>query len=362
MRHLVLLLLLLCSLLPASFAQNSEDCIDAHVLAPTAILLSDIADITIDEVIGSGNEPSEWFMDSEDQCGSERTFIARQIDKSYWFVFSAETSGDLEFMITPEAPGTTYDFALWKGGCPNDFNCSELHYCAWGVGSFDCSFLPTGVTPDPQTNFNVAPNLAIYEETIQLNAGENYYLLVQNTDESNNLICSVPSDSLGFKIEFDGTAIIGPEIIHESPTALQPTPNTAILTQCTGDQVTFAVSEVPNASTYDWISESTINDAIITPNTLGDSATVTFGTTSGQICMELICPIQSIICWEVQVEQVPDLAVIPNAVASCEPVDLATRFQDNNNANGTVAYYETAEDARNEVNPLASSIVNIEGN
>lgn len=366
MRHLVLLLLLLCSFLSATFAQNSEDCVDAHVLAPTATLLSDIPDITIDELIGSGNEPAEWFNDNEDQCGPQKVFISQPTDKAYWFVFSAETTGNLEFMITPEAPGTTYDFALWRGGCPNDTNCSELHYCAWGVGSFECGvYLPTGVSTDPLGTFNTDPstNLTIYLENIPLQAGENYYLLIQNTDEASNLLCPEGvSDSLGFTIQFDGDAIIGPEIIHEAPTAILPTPNTTILSQCTGNQVTFAVSQVPNAATYDWISKSTMDDAVIMPNALGDSATVIFGINSGQICMELICPIQSTICWEIQVEQAPDLVVIPNATNSCEPVDLATRFQDNNNINGTIAYYETAEDAMNGINPLVSSIVNIDGN
>lgn len=369
MRHLVLLLLLLCSFLPATFAQNSEDCINAHVLAPTATLLSDIADVTIDEVIGSGNEPAEWFDDDQMGCGTDRLFVANPEDKSYWFVFSAETSGDMELLITPEDLGTSYEFALWRGGCPNDVNCGELFYCNYtGIEVCDGLFKPVGASTDPINKFNYDPladlNLFVYPESITLAAGENYYLLVQNTNKASNSTCNPPldNDSLGFTIQFDGTAIIGPEIIHQAPTALQPTPNTAILTQCAGDQVTFAVSQVPNASTYDWVSESTINDAVITPNALGDSATVTFGTTSGQICMELICPIQSIICWEVQVEQVPNLTIIPNALPSCEPVDLATRFQDENTTNGTLAYYETAEDARNEVNPLASSVVSIEGN
>lgn len=367
MRHLVFLLLLL-SAFSTAFAQNSEDCVDAHVLAPTAIALSDIADITVDEVQGAGIEVAEWFVDNEDQCGAERTFIAQPNDKSYWFVFSAETSGDLELMITPEAPGTTYDFALWRGGCPNDLNCSELFYCAWGPGSTDCNvFLPTGASQDPIGTFGIDPiatlNLNVNIESIPLEAGENYYLLVQNTDEATNEFCpGGQSDSLGFTIEFAGDAIVGPEIIHTPPIALQPTPNTDVLTQCAGDQVTFAVSQVQNASTYDWLSQSTIPDATITPNALGDSATVTFGTTSGQICMELICPIQSLICWDVQVDQVPDLAVIPNATTSCEPVDLATRFQDTNNTNGTLAYYETVQDAMQETNPLTSSLVSVGGN
>jgi len=368
MRHLVLLLLLLSSFSPTAFTQNSEDCVDAHVLAPTPISLSVIDDITIDEVIGSGNEPAEWFTDNENQCGPERTFIAQPNDKSYWFVFSAETTGNLELMITPEAPGTTYDFALWRGGCPNDLNCSELFYCAWGPGSTDCSvFLPTGASQDPITTFGVDPvatlNLNVNTESIPLEAGENYYLLVQNSDEATNTFCpGGQSDSLGFTIQFAGDATIGPEIIHEAPIALTP-PNTTPLTQCAGDQLTFAVSQVPNAATYDWLSQSTIaNDATITPNALGDSVTVTLGTTSGQICMEIICPIQTVVCWEVEIDELPDLAVIPNPTTSCEPVDLATRFQDNNNVMGTVAYFETAQDATDETNPLASSIVGIGGN
>lgn len=370
MKHLVyLLLLFFCLLSTTTYAQNSEDCVDAQPLVPipsTTILLSDLNDITIDSVNGAGVETAEWFMDTEMDCGTDRVFFANPVDKSHWFVFSAATSGSLELLITPEMPGTTYDFALWRGGCPNDATCGELFYCNWG-GNVECGiFKPTGVSTDPITKFNYNPaadnNPFIYNESIPLIAGENYYLLVQNTDEGSNLICPANSDSLGFTIQFDGTASVGPEILHQDPTPILPTPVTDTLFVCEGELQTFAVSTVQFASTYDWISKSTVDGSTITPNALGDSVIVQFGATSGQVCMEMICPIQSLICWNVNIEIVPDVAAIPNPVASCEPVDLNTRYQDNNNiVDATVNFFESEQDAINDTNPMISSIVSVSG-
>ena len=204
MRHLACLLFLFFCLLTTILSQNSEDCVDARPLTLTPILLSDIDDITIDSVIGAGTETAEWINANQMDCGPERIFVANPEDKSFWFVFSAETNGGLELLITSEAPGTTYDFALWRGGCPNDATCSELFYCNWG-GNVECGvFKPTGVSTDPINQFNYDPgadnNAFVYDESIPLEAGENYYLLVQNTDEGSNLICSANSDSLGFTI------------------------------------------------------------------------------------------------------------------------------------------------------------------
>ncbi len=369
MRHLVILLLLLSAFCNNAISQNSEDCVDAQELVPDGIpiSLSNLPDITIDSVIGAGVEPAEWFVDNEDQCGFERTFSANPEDKSHWFVFSAETSGSMELLITPEAPGTTYDFALWKGACPNEQTCSELFYCNWG-GNVNCgTYVPTGASPDPIASFNYDPvadnNAFVYAESIQLDAGENYYLLVQNTDEASNFFCPSDSDSLGFTIQFDGDAMINTKIVHQPPTALTPLPQADTLKLCRNESMTFAVTPVPNASNYDWISKSSVPDINVTPNALGDSATVQFnGEGVGQICMEIICPIQSLICWDVQVDQIPDLEALPFPNVSCDPVDLNTRFRDNNNVVSPVAFYETAADATNETNPLTDEIVTLGGN
>ncbi len=368
MRHLACLLLLFFCLLSTTFSQNSEDCVDARPLAPTTpILLSDLPDITIDSVIGAGTEPAEWFMDTEMNCGTDRAFFATPNDKSFWFVFSAETSGSLELLITPENRGTSYDFAIWRGGCPNDNFCGELFYCNFtGIEVCDGNFAPVGASTDPVNKFGYDPiadlNLFVYPESISLEAGENYYLLVQNTDKAGNSICSPPleNDSLGFTIQFDGTATIGPEILHQDPLPILPTPVTDTLFNCEGDVQTFAVSQVQFATTYDWISKSTMPGSTIIPNALGDSVTVQFGATSGQICMEMICPIQSLICWNIDIEIKPSLSAIPNPIPSCDPVDLNTRFQDINNvSDARVDFFTTQQDAVNDINSMASSIVSV---
>ncbi|MEM1120949.1 MAG: gliding motility-associated C-terminal domain-containing protein [Bacteroidota bacterium] len=366
MRHSVIILLLWTAFHSNIFAQNHEDCIDARELVTDGIPISlaDLPDITVDSVIGSGFEAAEWFTDNENFCGSERTFSAQPNDKSYWFAFSAETTGTLELLITPEAPGTTYDFALWRGGCPSDV-CSELFYCNWG-GNVNCgTYLPTGGSLDPQTNFGYDPladnNPFVYAEAIQLEAGENYYLLVQNTDEASNLLCPTQGDSLGFTIQFDGNASINTPIIDFPPIALFPLPQTDTLKLCQGTSQTFAVTTTPRAKTYDWISQSTVPNTTITPNALGDSATVTFnGSGTGQICMDMICPVPSRICWNVAIDNTPELEALPFPQVACQPVDLNDRFRDNNNVSGALNFYASAADVINEINPLASSIVTTE--
>jgi len=368
MRQLVILLLLVSAFCSNAISQNSEDCVNAQELVPDGIpvRLSDLPDITIDSVIGSGSETAEWFTDNQDQCGFERTFSANPEDKSYWFVFSAETSGDLELLITPEAPGTTYDFAIWKGGCPSDDICSELFYCNWGGNVLCGVHLPTGASTNPVASFGYDPiadnNAFVYAESIPLEAGENYFLLVQNTDEASNFLCPSDSDSLGFTIQFDGNAMVNTKIVHPLPTPITPA-STNTLRVCQGEEIMFAVTPVLNASNYDWTSNSTVPNLAIDKNAVGDSATIQFnGASVGQICMEITCPIQSLICWDVQVDEVPDLEALPFPNVSCEPVDLNTRFRDNNNVNAPITFYETADDATNETNPLTNDIVTLGGN
>ena len=76
------------------------------------------------------------------------------------------------------------------------------------------------------------------------------------------------------------------------------------------------------------MSKTTLTDANFSSlNAVGNTISVEFGQVSGQICMEIICPIQSLICWEVQVDKMPDLVVIPIPNISCTAVDLGNRFQ-----------------------------------
>ena len=360
MRIIELVLLLFCSFLSSAFAQTSEDCVDAHILAPTPILLSNVTDVTIDEVIGYGTEAAELVALSAAMCGPDG-YTPQIIDKSYWFAFSAVTSGSFEFMITPEDNGTDYDFAFWRGFCPND-PCSEPIFCSYKPSLCAIPYSKTGVADDPLGTFGADPNgsFEIYSQALPIEAGQNYFLLVDNRNEI--LQCGV-EDNLGFTIEFDGTATIGPLIERPTISPLSPLDTSQILSVCEGDVLNFSVTSVPFVSTYDWISKSTVSDAIVMPNAQGDRVTVEFGAISGQICMEMICPIESLICWKVEVDKVPNLVELSDATTFCDLIDLETRYLDLNGvADATTVFYETETDAMNETNPLISNLVQITGN
>ncbi len=359
MRHLVCLLLLFFCLPFSTFSQNSEDCIDAHILADTPTPISSIPEITIDSLITSGMELSELgnfdcispFAGTPDSMEFS-IFTAQEIDKTYWFAFSAETNGTLELLITPNQPLTDYDFAIFKGFCPSD-QCSQAEFCVWGTSNLSIcqNYGSTGMADDPSVSFGIPnPDITqIVPRSLNLEAGQNYYLLVQNTNE--RLLCMV-EDSIGFNIKFEGTATIGP--LKDRPTInpITPPDTSQTLSLCAGDTETFAVSQVPFASTYDWISNS-MTDATITPNALGDSVTVEFGSTSGQICMEMICPVQSLICWNIDIDTIPDLAAVPNATASCDPIDLSTIVIDNNNvSDARFSFFITEQDAIDNTNSV----------
>lgn len=358
MRHLVLLLLLLAIYAPPLTAQLPEDCVDALVLTDTPTNLFDIPDITVDTLGGSGNEPAELRQIPMEECGPHG-YTPQIQDKSYWIAFSAVTDGTLEFIISPDGDGTDYDFALFEGFCPND-QCSTPIFCNYLP--YLCSgTAKTGVSDDPAGTFGITEmSQEIHTAAINLKAGYNYYLLVENRNES-GLICPGENPDAGFTIDFDGSAIVDKLIERPTISPQFPTDTSQIITACEGDVLNFSVTKVPNASTYDWTSKS-VADATITPTSSdGDSVSVVIGATSGQICMEMICPIQSLICWNVQVDRVPDLEAIPFPEVACEPVNLNTRFRDNNNALGTVQFYGTAADATNGTNPLTSQIVTNSG-
>ncbi|MCC6724598.1 MAG: hypothetical protein IT258_08810, partial [Saprospiraceae bacterium] len=94
----------------------------------------------------------------------------------YWIAFSAATSGTFEMLIEPIAqPVPNFDFALWVDNCPcgnggpgapiNAISCNNIN----GPG-------PTGISTKPNVTFGY-PVTPEFNETVNLDAGRNYYLL-----------------------------------------------------------------------------------------------------------------------------------------------------------------------------------------
>ena len=110
---------------------------------------------------------------------------------SVWYVFTAATTGTIEFTINPDTvPGTThydYDFAVYG---PN-INCAT-----WDFGdAIRCNYSgtsgPTGLS-STQTGSQWSPALPVI-------AGEVYYLLIDNY---------IPASNLGFSLTWGGTSTL----------------------------------------------------------------------------------------------------------------------------------------------------------
>ncbi len=121
------------------------------------------------------------------QCGNNRLCIDPETN-SVWYTFQVQTSGVLEFRITPNGPNTDYDWALFN---LTDRTCADLANvslysqivascnAAYGYGTTGANSL----TPNTNTNcqgpssLNGAP---INNSPLNVTAGQVYYLNIQN--------------------------------------------------------------------------------------------------------------------------------------------------------------------------------------
>ncbi|WP_144281507.1 T9SS type B sorting domain-containing protein [Chryseobacterium echinoideorum] len=110
---------------------------------------------------------------------------------SVWYVFTAATSGTIEFTIDPNTvPGVThydYDFAVYG---PN-INCAT-----WDFGNaIRCNF--SGTTGATGLSSTITGDK--WEDALPVLAGETYYLLIDNY---------IPSNPYGFSLTWGGTATL----------------------------------------------------------------------------------------------------------------------------------------------------------
>lgn len=121
------------------------------------------------------------------QCGNNRLCIDPETN-SVWYTFQVQTSGILDFKITPNGPNTDYDWALFNltnRTCADLANVSLYNQivascnAAYGYGTTGANSL----TPNTNTNcqgpssLNGAP---INNAPLNVTAGQVYYLNIQN--------------------------------------------------------------------------------------------------------------------------------------------------------------------------------------
>jgi gliding motility-associated-like protein len=167
MRSFTLLVCCLIFCLPA-YSQNN-DCVKSRVVCGNAAF-------TNDNIGGAGIND---FTNPNNLAGCLGGVNAEK--QSAWYIFTASTTGTIDFTITPLSP-TDYDFAVYG---PN-VSCDAL-----GL-PIRCNFAgsngTTGLMPPP-VNIAFSPSLSVI-------AGQSYYLLVNNFNNNNS----------GFSLTWGGTA------------------------------------------------------------------------------------------------------------------------------------------------------------
>ncbi|SHG98964.1 gliding motility-associated C-terminal domain-containing protein [Chryseobacterium oranimense] len=124
---------------------------------------------------------------------------------SVWYSFTASTSGTLAFTINPNVDTDDYDFAVYG---PTTNGCTSLNTSNIFVTPVRCNFWGTGssqgntglsltIPPPPPPNTNgSAGNQDEWSPYLVVQAGETYYLVVDNYRSSAN----------GFSLTWTGTA------------------------------------------------------------------------------------------------------------------------------------------------------------
>ncbi len=209
MRTLICAIGILVSIVHTSRAQNSPDCRSAVPVCADAPIMG-MAD-------GNGD-----IMDFEEElrqtgCLQKGSFVSADIENnSSWYVFRAGTDGQIGFNIEalPVIPGgvvtADYDFALYGpfDQTPGDNFCTDI-----GNGNIQpirCNFESnttnfTGIGMNPVDGRVGAPNVTqsqnTYDEFINVEAGELYFLFINNfRDNANN-------DPEMFELTFTGSSV-----------------------------------------------------------------------------------------------------------------------------------------------------------
>ena len=163
---------------------------------------------------------------------------------SHWFRFRCTASGSFEFMITALGKeGANFDFALMKA-CPCSGN-PQIMFCNNASTAPPPKIWTTGLSADPFGTFGVLPTtFEWFFTSANLVAGQNYYLLVNNTTGNGE----------GFNIRFAGTAQIGQILPQQNLTSTLIGPPDLL---CPGEasQQNFKVSTPGNFGTdltYFW--------------------------------------------------------------------------------------------------------------
>jgi gliding motility-associated-like protein len=226
------------------FTGNFQLCLRSGLFAnevsgdcPTAVQICDKDPITVPFVAGPGTDPAEW--DGVDCLAGG---FSGEFNTS-WFVFTAATTGTLEFTLIPDAEADDLDFMVYHlPNGPDDCESRILERCmvAGSFSPLEGCYGPTGLNATA-TDISQPPGCLPGDDNflmfMDLVAGETYALSVNNFTSSGN----------GFSIEWGGTADFeGPKVGFKTDDA-----DNII---CRGETLTITdTSEYANGSIDQWL-------------------------------------------------------------------------------------------------------------
>lgn len=206
---------------------------------PTATVLCDTRTFAVPAITGPGNDNTE--MDDAD-CFDGLTGIETQ---AAWFVWTAQTSGPLEFTLTPNNPNDDIDFVVYRlPNGPTDCTNRIVERCM-AAGDFLSTspcMGPTGLSLNA-TDFSqppgcLDPGADNFLAALDMVAGTTYALAINNFTNSGS----------GFQIEWgDNNAgeFVGPQagFINNKPNS----------TICLGEAVIFTDTTLfPGGTIVGW--------------------------------------------------------------------------------------------------------------
>lgn len=183
----------------------------------TGVILCDKSPFVVDEVIGEGSDPNEL---GDSGCNS--AFCYLEESSSTWYRWTCDQPGTLTFTLTPLNPVDDIDFILYElpGGIDDCQNKEEIRCMASGenvsmpLADWISCTGPTGLAigdPDFSETCGCQEGDNNFVNAIDMEAGKSYALIINNFSNSGS----------GFSVEFGGTGtFLGPEADFEAAPAI----------------------------------------------------------------------------------------------------------------------------------------------
>ncbi|WP_375587799.1 T9SS type B sorting domain-containing protein [Flagellimonas aurea] len=321
-----LFLLLICQ---AANAQVAQDCVDAVPICSNTPING-----------GTNGFGTDDFNGAVSSGCLEQTTTGAIESNSAWYRFRAAEAGQLGFNIG-HSSDEDWDFALYRAT-----DCSNLGdpvRCNFFDNSENTSFI--GVGEDPTGDLDSVH----YEDWLQVQAGEDYYLFINNFSNVNS----------GFSIQFTGNIWVD----HPN-SALDCTIINNLLgppiAACEGDNIVLDATTV-GATNYEWYNDSGSGYQLI-----AGANTATYDVQStGQYRVVVTTSTENIVS-DVQVgfNEVPVTGALTDETF-CQEANMAFNLNDKNSEalNGTdpddfvVSYHSSQADADAGNNPLEKQYI-----